>query len=268
MRMDVNFEYYKIFYYVAKYKNFTKAAHILESSQPNVTRAMNCLEQQINTTLFVRSNRGIKLTPEGERLYIRVSAAMTQILAAEEELVKSTSLLHGSVSIGASETALNIFLLDKLKDFHMVHPGIRLKIAHAAKTSRTTNDMNHLDFSSFFKNTPLTVYRSALLTAAVLILLTGTARARIVTSDMIGVSHVALTVFFCDLVSLLFRENVLPCLDVEEPVSLCITHVVVKLLVIDYKLDLIVVINSFHIKIIAVCKAGLDTVDESYEYIH
>ena len=126
--MDVNFEYYKIFYYVAKYKNFTKAAHILESSQPNVTRAMNCLEQQINTTLFVRSNRGIKLTPEGERLYIRVSAAMTQILAAEEELVKSTSLLHGSVSIGASETALNIFLLDKLKDFHMVHPGIRLKI--------------------------------------------------------------------------------------------------------------------------------------------
>ena len=44
--MDVNFEYYKVFYYVAKYKNFTKAAHALGSGQPNVTRAMNCLEQQ------------------------------------------------------------------------------------------------------------------------------------------------------------------------------------------------------------------------------
>ena len=118
--MDVNFEYYKIFYYVARYKNFTKAAQALGSSQPNVTRAMNCLEQQINSTLFVRNNRGIQLTPEGEKLYIRVTAAMTQLMAAEEELADSASLSHGSISIGASETALNIFLLDKLKAFHMV----------------------------------------------------------------------------------------------------------------------------------------------------
>ena len=44
--MDVNFEYYKIFYYVAKYHNFTKAAQALNNSQPNITRAMNCLEQR------------------------------------------------------------------------------------------------------------------------------------------------------------------------------------------------------------------------------
>ena len=36
--MDINFEYYKIFYYTAKYKNITKAAAALGSSQPNVTR--------------------------------------------------------------------------------------------------------------------------------------------------------------------------------------------------------------------------------------
>lgn len=35
---------------------------------------------------------------------------------------------HGSVAIGASETALNLFLLDKLKEFHNAYPGIRLKI--------------------------------------------------------------------------------------------------------------------------------------------
>ena len=51
--MNVNFEYYKIFYYVAKYKNFTKAAHALNNSQPNVTRAMNCLEHELRCTLFV-----------------------------------------------------------------------------------------------------------------------------------------------------------------------------------------------------------------------
>ena len=80
---------------------------------------MNNLEQQINSILFIRNNRGVQLTPEGERLYAHVSAAMSQILAAEEELSDSTGLSHGSVSIGASETALNIYLLDRLKTFHM-----------------------------------------------------------------------------------------------------------------------------------------------------
>ena len=126
--MDVNFEYYKIFYYVAKYNNFTKAANILHNSQPNITRAMNCLEQELNCTLFIRTNRGAFLTPEGERLYTRVSAAMMQIQQAEEELAESVGLEHGSISIGASEIALNIYLLDRLKKFHIAYPGVQLKI--------------------------------------------------------------------------------------------------------------------------------------------
>lgn len=77
--MDVNFEYYKIFYYVAKYNNFTRAARVLGNSQPNVTRAMNCLEQQLHCTLLVRTNRGVFLTTEGEKLYTHVAAAMEQL---------------------------------------------------------------------------------------------------------------------------------------------------------------------------------------------
>ena len=128
--MNVTFEYYRIFYYVAKYGNFTKAAHALNSSQQNVTRAMNCLEHEVNCTLFVRTNRGVFLTPEGERLYTRVSAAMVQLQMAEEELTDSIALEHGSISLGASEIALNIYLLDRLRKFHMTYPGVRLKICN------------------------------------------------------------------------------------------------------------------------------------------
>ena len=108
-----------------KIPQLTKAAQALNNSQPNITRAMNCLEQQLNTTLFIRTNRGVQLTPEGERLYTHVLGAMEQFQAAEEELADSSGLSHGSIAIGASETALNIFLLDKLKNFHMTYPGIR-----------------------------------------------------------------------------------------------------------------------------------------------
>ena len=126
--MDVNFEYYRIFYYVAKYRNFTKAAHALHNSQPNITRAMNCLEREIHCTLFIRTNRGVRLTEEGEKLFRHVSAAMMQILAAEEELTESAELEKGCVSISASEIALNIFLLEKLKKFHMAYPKVQLKL--------------------------------------------------------------------------------------------------------------------------------------------
>ena len=126
--MNVNLDYYKIFYYVAKYENFTRAAQALGNSQPNVTRAMNCLEQQINSTLFVRTNRGVQLTQEGKRLYEHVSIVMAQLLEAEEELADNEGIFQGSISIGASETALNIFLLDILKSFHKMYPKVRLKI--------------------------------------------------------------------------------------------------------------------------------------------
>ena len=126
--MNVNFEYYRIFYYVAKYRNFTKAARVLGNSQPNITRAMNCLEQQVHATLFIRTNRGVQLTSEGEELYNYVSAAMAQIFAAEEALSENDGLLYGNIVIGTSETALNIFLVDQLKSFHQSYPGISLKI--------------------------------------------------------------------------------------------------------------------------------------------
>ena len=73
--MYVDWEYYKIFYFVAKYRNFTKAARVLGSNQPNITHTMNKLEDQLHCVLFIRSNRGVTLTPEGEMLYTRISSA-------------------------------------------------------------------------------------------------------------------------------------------------------------------------------------------------
>ena len=42
--MAVPYDYYRIFYYVAQHKSFTKAAEALGNNQPNITRCMNNLE--------------------------------------------------------------------------------------------------------------------------------------------------------------------------------------------------------------------------------
>ena len=53
--MNVNYEYYRLFYYVCKYHSITRAANVLRMSQPNVTRALNRLEEQLGCKLLVRS---------------------------------------------------------------------------------------------------------------------------------------------------------------------------------------------------------------------
>lgn len=128
--MNVNYEYYRTFYYVAKYNSFTKAANVLCSNQPNVTRSMNRLEEELGCRLFERNNRGVTLTPEGERLFGHVAVAQEQLQQAEEELSGSAALERGSITIGASETALHLFLPEKFKRFHAKFPGIRLRIVN------------------------------------------------------------------------------------------------------------------------------------------
>lgn len=76
-------DYYRIFYYVAKYKSFSKAARMLDNNQPNITRCMNILESELDCKLLNRSHKGITLTPEGNTLYSHVSIAMKQLEDAE-----------------------------------------------------------------------------------------------------------------------------------------------------------------------------------------
>ena len=56
--MTSNFEYYKIFYYVAKYGNLTRAAAALNTSLPAVTRVIHKLESDLGCRLFIRSKSG------------------------------------------------------------------------------------------------------------------------------------------------------------------------------------------------------------------
>lgn len=128
--MNISYEYYRVFYYVAKCGNITQAAKLLTSNQPNVTRVLKTLEQNLGCALFVRSHNGVALTPEGEKLYAHVKIAVENIMAGEEELEYSKGLQKGIVSIAASEVALRCLLLPVLNRYRRMYPGVRLKISN------------------------------------------------------------------------------------------------------------------------------------------
>ena len=144
----ITYDYYRIFYFVAKYKSFTKAADILHKNQPNITRCMNNLEQELECTLFLRSNRGIVLTPEGEKLYKHVAIAYKQLSLAEEELRQDRTLENGIITIGASENALRLLLLSKLEFFRKEYPNVRIRILNYSSPDAIRSlEANLIDFA-------------------------------------------------------------------------------------------------------------------------
>ena len=128
--MNISYDYYRIFCYVARYGSISQAAKILLNSQPNLTRAIKTLETELGCTLFVRNNRGMKLTPDGERLYEHISIAFDNIEAGEAEIIESRNLEKGSVYVAASEVALHCVLLPVLKKYRALYAGIKLKISN------------------------------------------------------------------------------------------------------------------------------------------
>ena len=128
--MYISYDYYRVFYYVAKFGNASLAAKELLNKQPNVTRTIKKLESELGCPLFSRSKRGMKLTPEGEKLYEHIRIAIEHIDAGEAELTESRSLQNGSVYIAASEVALRCALLPVLKKFRIIYPGVHIRISN------------------------------------------------------------------------------------------------------------------------------------------
>ncbi len=152
--MNINFEYYRVFYYVVKYHNFTQAAIQLMNNQPNITRMIRNLENELGCRLFTRSNRGVTLTPEGAALYAHVKIAVEQILRGEKEVQHLIDLQRGSLSIGASEVALRCFLLPVLKEYQKRYPAVRLKVSnHSTPQAITALQTGVVDMA--FVTTPL-----------------------------------------------------------------------------------------------------------------
>ncbi len=126
----ISYDYYKVFYYVCKYKNFTKAASVLSTSQSSISHTITNLESQLNCRLFTRTNRGISITPEGQELFAYVSVGCEQFIKGEQELSQSFHLENGRIRLGTTETALHCFLFDVIDRFHTKYPKVKIQIVN------------------------------------------------------------------------------------------------------------------------------------------
>ena len=77
--MDINYELYKVFYYVADTLSFSEASKQLFISQSAVSQSIKALEKKLDQVLFIRSTKKVQLTPEGEILLRHIEPAINLI---------------------------------------------------------------------------------------------------------------------------------------------------------------------------------------------
>jgi DNA-binding transcriptional LysR family regulator len=129
--MNIDLEYYRIFYFVAKAGSFTQAGEELCISQPAVSQAIKLLETNLGSKLFIRIPKGVKLTPEGEVLYNYVQRGYEYLVMGEEKFQKMLDLENGEIRIGASDMTLQFYLLPYLEKFHEKFPKIKVTVTNA-----------------------------------------------------------------------------------------------------------------------------------------
>ena len=128
---SINTEYYKVFYYVGRLGSITAAAEALCISQPAVSQAVKQLEKALNSQLFIRTQKGVRLTAEGELLFPYVERGIENLLDGERMLRRLVDLDMGEVRIGASDMTLQFYLLPHLERFHGRYPNIKVMVSNA-----------------------------------------------------------------------------------------------------------------------------------------
>ncbi len=124
-------EYYKVFYYAAKYQSLTEAAKQLAISQPAVSQSIKQLENAVGAKLFIRTSKGVRMTAEGELLARYAIKGYEQIALGERKLAQMLDLELGELRIGASDMTLRFYLLPYLEQFHEKYPGIKVIVSNA-----------------------------------------------------------------------------------------------------------------------------------------
>lgn len=114
----------KYFLAVAQEESITKAAEVLHTSQPNLSRQLTELEEEVGTKLFERGSRRISLTEEGLFLCKRAKEIIELLERTESDLSLFNEITSGDVYIGAAETHAMRLIAHTIQSLREIYPQI------------------------------------------------------------------------------------------------------------------------------------------------
>lgn len=115
--------------------SFTKAAELLGYTQPALSQMIASLEKELSIRLLYRSRYGIRLTPEGERLYPTIQNAVRQYEVMRQTADEICGLDSGLIRIGTVSSVSCHWLPKIIRSFWEKHPNIQIVLHQGDYTS-------------------------------------------------------------------------------------------------------------------------------------
>jgi len=136
----------------ARFGNVARAAEILHLTPSAVSHQLAKLEAMIGRQLFLRTARGVTLTPVGEQYLAEVSGILHSLAVATERATSDVSLdclrLHSSPSFGL------LWLMPRLEQFREAHPDIQLNLSCSYESLHFSRDKIDVDIRHGMPNWP------------------------------------------------------------------------------------------------------------------
>ena len=123
----MEFRVLKYFWVVSHEGSFTSAAEKLHMTQPALSRQIKQLEEELDTTLFIRGKELI-LTYAGMLLMQRAATILEYVEKTKEDVSSVTDELRGTVCVGCTETAATSFLTEKISQFAAIYPDVKFEV--------------------------------------------------------------------------------------------------------------------------------------------
>lgn len=133
---------------IAEVQNFSKTAEQLGYSQSAVTMQIKQLEAELQTQLFERIGKQVKLTQAGERLLPYALEILNSVRKAES-IVQEPEEISGKLRIGTSESYVTSVLPPVIMEFNEMCPRVEVS-THTASVKDCFNMLHQNDIDILY----------------------------------------------------------------------------------------------------------------------
>ena len=122
------FQELRVFVAVADCGGLAKAAALIHSSPPSVTRTIAALEERLGARLFERTTRSLRLTEPGAKFLDDTRRLLSDLELAEQDVTGQSKIVSGNLRITASLTFGRAMLQSIVTDFIDANPRISVSM--------------------------------------------------------------------------------------------------------------------------------------------
>ena len=124
----MNVRFLETFLWVARLNSFRLTAEKLFTTQASISNRIAALEEELGVKLFVRDNKGVRLTPDGDKVLEYAEQIVGRAHALRMSLGQASGY-EGKVRIGAIDSVVQTWFIELLSWITVNYPHLEVEIA-------------------------------------------------------------------------------------------------------------------------------------------